>query len=308
MAVLLNAIIRTENGPVRRRPFGFRDWLRVVGRVAAGVSEKKMSLISAGVAFFAMLALFPAITAVISIFGYFADPVAVRDGLEIIRPILPDAVTGLVEGQIDTLLRAGGGTLGLASAVSLFVAIWSARAGITAMISGLEHIGGRPESRNLLWNLAVAYMLTLLLIIVTLVALSSVVIVPAIIAFFPPTGLNAVILGLVRWSVALLAVAVGIGALYRYGPATEGRRVPMLTLGSLVALLLWVATSAALSIYLGNFANYNEVYGSLGAVIALLMWFYLSAFVVLLGAELNARIEQYGLRMSQPVPGEAASE
>jgi len=282
-----------------RAYFGLRDWWKVLKGIFGGLGEKKVSLMAAGVAFFAMLALFPSITATISLFGYVADPVVVQDNLGMLQPIIPAEVYELITNQVVSLVSSERRALGLASILSLLLAIWSARAGITAMMAGLSVITRKPDRRNLLWNMLVAYGLTVLLILVTIIAIGSVVIIPVILGFFPLGGFSEVVIDILRWSVAIIAVATGIGALYRYGPSRRARRVPILTIGNVLATLLWVLVSVLFSIYLGNFHSYNEVYGSLGAVIALLMWFYLSAFVVLLGAEVNTVIEDHSARIAE---------
>ncbi len=306
---MLNADVRVNGHAVRRGPFSARDWFGVSRSVVRGAGDKRLSLIAAGIAFFAMLALFPAIAAVIAVFGYISDPTAIRETLTIAEPVLPAPVHALLSQQIEALLSAGRSTLGAASVAGVLLAIWSARAGVSAMIGGLGLIGHEKAPRNFFWGLLVAYLLTMMLIAVSLVALASVVVIPAILAFFPLGGWNGAVLDLLRWAIALASVAIGIGTLYRYGPAPSGDRAPVITYGNLLASLLWVAVSAAFSTYLSNFGSYNQIYGSLGAVIALLMWFYLSAFVVLLGAELNAVIEARGasaIRATDPetlVPG-----
>ena len=292
---MLNKNVTIATLVFHRDKFNLGDWRRILAQVAIGIGEKKLSLIAAGVAFFAMLALFPAITAVISIFGYVADPAVVQENMALVEPVVPQDVYALVNQQVTKLVTAESQALGLASILSLLLAIWSARAGITAMMAGLNLICREQDTRNFFWSLIVAYSLTVLLIGVTLIAIASVVIVPTILSFFPLGGIGAILIDVLRWALAVLAVVVGIGALYRYGPSRSTQRLPIITMGNVLASLAWIAVSVLFSIYLGNFANYNQVYGSLGAVIALLMWFYLSAFVVLLGAELNAEIEDHAI-------------
>ncbi len=290
-----NPTVSINNLVLNRDKFALRDWLRIAQRVVKGISEKNLSMMAAGIAFFAMLALFPGIAATVSLYGYFADPVVVKDNLAVISPILPEEVFTLVDARVTQLITAGRQTLGIASLVSVLLASWSARAGITAMISGLNAICREKDTRNFIWGMIVAYGLTLLLICVVLVALATVVVVPAVLAFVPIGEQKVLVIMGLRWAVALSAVMLGIGALYRFGPSRRTRRLPWITIGALVAAGLWIVVSLLFSLYLSNFSNYDEVYGSLGAVIALLMWFYLSAFVVLLGAELNAEIEAHAV-------------
>lgn len=294
---LLNPNVSVGTLVYRRDGFGFGDWFAIVGRVVVGVGTKRLSLMAAGVAFFAMLALFPAIAATISLFGYVSDPVVVQDNMQLIRPILPEQVFTLINQQVISVVSARRDALGLASVVSLLLATWSARAGVGAVIMGLNAIGHEVEERNFFLNLVVAYGLTLLLILVTLVAITAVVVLPTILAFFPLGWAGGTPIDILRWAVTLITVVMGIGALYRFGPSRRYRRMPYITLGNILASMLWILGSVLFSLYLSNFAHYNQLYGSLGAVIALLMWFYVSAFVVLLGAEVNAEIEAHAVTL-----------
>ena len=244
-----------------------------------------------------MLALFPALAAMIAIFGIFADPEAVRAQLDLIAVILPDQVSSMLGSELDTLLNARPQALGLTSAVSVLVTTVSARAGVNALMMGLNLIGHERDTRTMIWNLLVGYFLTIVLIFVSIIAVIAVVVIPTLVAFFPFGPLTSTVLQTVRWTIAIGAVAMGIGMLYRYGPSPRPRRMPLTTFGNLLASVMWVFASVAFSLYLSNFSNYSQVYGSLGAVIAMLMWLYVSAFVVLLGAELNAEIELRARRL-----------
>ncbi len=291
----LNSRVTINQLVLNRDKFAWNDWWKIWQRIGQGIGDKNLSMMAAGIAFFAMLALFPGITATISIYGYFANPIVVQENIGLLRPILPTEVFDLVNSRVTLLITAERQTLGVASIVSLLLATWSARAGITAMISGLNVICRESNTRNFVWNMMVAYALTLLLILVSLLTLATVVVIPTIMAFVPLGPGSTIAVGILRWGVALSSVTLGIGALYRFGPSRRTRRLPWITLGTLFAVSLWVIVSVLFSFYLSNFGNYNEVYGSLGAVVSLLMWFYLSAFVVLLGAELNAEIEEHAI-------------
>jgi membrane protein len=258
--------------------------------ILGAAGRHNLSLMAAGVAFFAMLALVPAITALISLYGAIADPAQIALHLDLLRPVLPDGAFAILESQTDRLLSARPGALGLASALSLMIAVWSSRAGVTALVSGLGVINGDASHRSLLGDLAVAHVLTLLLMGVGILSLSAVVVAPAAIAILPDRMTPGMTVQVTKWGIALVAVLVGIGALYRLGPARAEFRPAWISTGSVAATLMWVVVSVAFSAYVGNFASYNQVYGSLGAVVALLMWFYLSAFVILLGAEINAEL------------------
>ncbi|WP_081904536.1 YihY/virulence factor BrkB family protein [Palleronia rufa] len=269
---------------------GWRAWWGASKAVVMGLNDSNLGLISAGIAFYGMLAIFPTVAAIIAIWGFFADPGAVREQLETMRGLIPGDAYDIIDQQITSLITANSSTLGWATAISLSAALWSSRAGVAALIRGLNAIY-REKNRVGLRQITTAFGVTFLLIGVALVALLSVVILPIVLAVLPLGPITALLIASVRWVVALAVVIGGIGVLYRFGPNRRKARVPWLTPGALVAVVIWGVISYGFSYYLSNFGRYNEIYGALGAVIALLMWLYLSAFSVLLGAALNAELE-----------------
>lgn len=269
------------------------NW-RVWGSAAKGVfmelNDNNLGLISAGVAFYGMLAIFPAVAAVIAVWGFFADPVEVAQQLDLLRGFVPADAFAILDDQINTLINANSSTLGWATVLSVSFALWSSRAGVAALIRGLNAIY-REKNRLGLRHLLAAFGVTFLLIGVALVALACVVILPIVLAILPLGPVTSWLLASVRWVVALGVLIGALGVIYRYGPNRRQARPGWLTPGAVIAVLLWGAISWGFSYYLSNFGRYNEIYGALGAVIALLMWLYLSAFSVLLGASLNAELE-----------------
>ena len=249
-------------------------------------SGRNMGLIAAGVAFFAMFSLFPGLAALIAVFGLLADPVVVQEQAAALSELMPPDVWALLNGQLTSLLSARPETLGWASFLSLVIAFWSARAAVAALMQGLNEIAARP-ARGGIRQTMVALLLTAGLIGVAVVALLLVVVVPVVLAFLPLGPWAALAADLLRWGVAICVLMTALGLLYRFGPNLRGQRHPWITWGAVLAVSLWLAASWGFSFYLTNFGNYNEVYGSIGAVAALLMWFYISAYLVLLGAGLN---------------------
>ncbi len=286
----LNPTVCLNNLVLCRDTFTWGDWLSVLGLVGQGVGANNLSKQAAGIAFIAMQAQFPGIAATVSLYGYFANPADVLDNLGLLAPILPDEVHGLVDARVAFLITEGRQSLGLASIVNVALASWSARAGINALVSALNTICRERNTRNVIWGMIVSYSLTLLMIAVVLVTLSMLVVVPVVLAVAEAEPLS----DLLRWAIAVSAVTLGIGALYRFGPSRR-RPLPFFTIGTFLAATLWIGMSYGFSLYLGSFSNYGEVYGPLGAVITALMWFYLSAFVVLLGAEVNAEVETHAI-------------
>ncbi|WP_246082591.1 YihY/virulence factor BrkB family protein [Rubellimicrobium rubrum] len=259
-----------------------------------------LSLIAAGVGFFAMLALFPTLAAIVLLWSWVADPGQINALLEMAAEVVPPEVHSSILNQVAGIINAGSsGKIGTATVISLFVALWSARAGVSALIRGLNaayDIGHRQS----IWRRYMAdFGVTLALCGLTFVAIAAVVIAPILIAVLPLGPWVAGAAELTRWIVAIGVIMVTLGIVYRFGPNRRGHRPKWITPGAIVATILWMVVSVAFGVYLRNFAHYNEVYGSLGAAVALLMWFYLSAYVVLLGGCLNAAIEAGGAERLQ---------
>lgn len=260
---------------------------------AAGkqIGTNNLSLIAAGVAFYSMLSVFPALAALIAVLSLIADPVVVITQMEEYRGLMPDAVYDILNRQIVALVSASSGTLGWAGAVSLGVALWSARAGVGAMMHGLNVVYAR-EGRSSFKHYLRALLLTASLLGVGIVSVLTIVITPILLAFFPLGPLASFALELLRWMIAIVVIFGGIGLLYRFGPNRKGIKIGWLTPGAVMAGTSWAVMSIVFSYYVKHFGNYNEVYGSIGAVIAMLVWLWLSSFLVLLGAALNAEIEK----------------
>jgi len=267
------------------------NWARVALGVWRLSGRRNLGLVAAGVAFYGVLALFPALAALIALLGVLSDPTVVETQLALLDPLVPEQALALIEAQVGDLIEANNRTLGWATLISTGAALWSTRAGVGALLGGLNAVYGL-ETRGGLWQVVTALALTGALIVIALIALISIVVAPVLLALFPPGLFTRIGLDVVRWGLAVASVLAGLGLVYRYGPNRRGSPVAWLSPGSVFALVIWAAASLGFSIYLTNFGNYNEVYGSIGAVIALLMWVFISAYVLLLGAAVNAEIER----------------
>lgn len=274
----------------RRPRLGLRGiWAVLVGSITL-VGEKNISLVAAGVAFFLMLSLFPGIAALITLLGLISDPAVVVAQLEEMRPLMPNDVYEILNGQVVSLVTTSTDKLGWAGLLSVSLALWSTRAGVGAMISGLNSVYSERD-RNTAKHYFRALMLTLALIAVGVVAFLSLVVIPVVLAFFPLGIVGTLFVESLRWIVAIVVLLVGIGLLYRYGPNRRAARLQWLSIGAVVAVVFWAILSIGFSYYVANFGNYNQVYGSIGAVIAMLIWLWITSFLVLFGAALNAQIE-----------------
>ncbi len=276
--------------PMKISRLGFRGYWDVFKSSIVQIGDSNLALISAGVAFFSMLSLFPALAALIAIAGLVADPAEVVVQLEDLRELMPAGVFDIIHQQVVSLVSASSDTLGWAGVVSLLLALWSARAGVGAMITGLNSVYAQPN-RNTARHYIRALLLTVALVGVGIVAVISLVVIPVLLAFFPLGIIGTLLIDGLRWIVAVVVLFAGVGVLYRYGPNRKVARFRCVSGGAIVAVALWVVLSLAFSYYVTNFGNYNQVYGSIGAVVAMLIWLWITSFLVLYGASLNAQIE-----------------
>lgn len=257
--------------------------------VWTALDNRHLGLIAAGVAFYSMFAIFPGMAATIAIWGIFADPGVVEEFLGSIRDLLPDAAYTLIAGQLRSLVAAHSGGWHWATLVPLAIALYSVHSAVSALMSGLNAVQDRRH-RPGMWRLVATVGMTLALLVVILAALAMVVLVPVALSLVQPGPLTTTVLRFLPWIVLFLVVKVTLGLFYRWGVTREGRQHGWVSTGSMVAAALWAAVSFAFSLYLENFGSYNRIYGSIGAVIALMMWLYLSAYIVLFGAVLNAEL------------------
>lgn len=263
---------------------------RLARAVWYALDERNLGLIAAGVAFYSMFAIFPGMAATIAIWGSFSDPSVVQGYMAAVHGVIPDEAYRLLSDQLNSLVSSGSGTTwGWATLLPLAIALYSVHSAVLALISGLNAVQDRPHRAGLMrYGASVGLTLALLLLVFT--ALVLVVAVPVALSLLNPGPLKATILRFLPWVVLFLVVKTTLGLLYRWGATADGQRHGWVSMGSLVAALLWAAVSFAFSLYLENFGSYNRIYGSIGAVIALMMWLYLSTYIVLLGAVLNAEI------------------
>jgi membrane protein len=271
--------------------------LRRIWRLAIAVwyaiDERHLGVIAAGVAFYGMFAVFPGMAAMIAIWGFFSDPGVIPDYMSAIHGVMPEVAYDVLETQLVALLKADSHTLGWTTIVSLLVALYSIHAGVAALISALNAINGHRPHRGVR-RFAGSVSMTVATLGLAIIALATVVFVPVALNFLDFGRAGGLFLKILPWIVLILVLLAFLGMVYRWGPNRDGARFGWLTPGSLLAVALWAVASIAFSVYLGNFGSYNRIYGSIGAVIALLMWFYISAYIVLLGAVLNAEHARLG--------------
>jgi membrane protein len=266
-------------------------WKAILLRTYRQSGEDRLLAVAAGVVFLGLVALFPAITALVSLYGLFAKVSTVSQHLSHAADVLPAAAIDIIGEQIARLTAKGEAKLSLAFAFGLALALWSANAGMKAIIDALNVAYGEKERRGFLHLNALSLSFTVAAIAGVLVAMGAIVVVPLIFAMVGFATAGATFLSALRWPLLFVMVAGSLALLYRFGPSHARPQWRLLAVGSIAAALLWLAGSGLFSWYLANFAHYDATYGSLGAAIGLMMWMWISAIVVLLGAELNSEIE-----------------
>jgi membrane protein len=282
----------TDRGRHASRPSDIprSGWRDILLRVKSEIADDHVSISAAGVAFFGLLAIFPAIAALIGIAGLVLDPADIEAQLEQAAAVLPQDAARIVQDQARKVVQDTGGTT-FAVIAGLALALYSASSGMRTLMEGMNIAYDEEEKRGFVRLYATSLALTLVLIVGAVVALGAMLVLPAVLGSLGLGRVFEAVLTLGRWPVLALLMILGLAVIYRYGPSRENAQWRWITPGSVVATVLWVVASILFSIYVRNFGSYNETYGSLGGVIILLMWFWLSAFVVLLGAELNAEME-----------------
>ena len=257
-----------------------------------GILADRILYTSGGVAFFTLLAFFPAVATIVSLYGLVTDVSTIREHLTPLESILPDGAIKLIGDQMAHIA----GQRGTLSSVFFIVALWSANSGVAALFDAFNVIYKEKERRSLLRLYGTTFLFTFGWIAFMLAAIGAVIVVPLLLTFMGMSTPAERLLSIVRWPVLLIVVILGLAALYRYGPSRRSAKWRWVTWGSTVAAVLWILTSMLFSWYVASFESYNRLYGSLGAGIGFMVWIWLSVVVILIGAELNAEMEHQTAR------------
>ncbi len=266
-------------------------WRDILLRTRAGMNENNLSLVAAGVAFYLLLSIFPALAAMISIYGLIADPVEVERQMSSMMAIMPPQAADILLGQMRQLASQPSGGLSVGVAVGVLLALWSASKGVKALIQGLNIAYDEREKRGFIKLNAVALLLTVGGIVVGMLTLALVAVLPALLSILKLPDTLSALLSLSRWPILLVVLAVSLAVVYRYAPSRDQPQWRWASPGAAVAIGIWLLASIGFSVYVANFGSYSKTYGSVGAIVILMTWFYLSSYVVLAGAKLNAEME-----------------
>ena len=261
-----------------------------------------MTLMSAGVALTRSLALVPGLVALISIYGLLAEPSEVAEQVTSTLSAAPAEVRELVTAQLEAIVASAGGDAVVGAVIGIVLALWSASSGVGHVIEAINRAYDEKETRGFVRLKVISVAFTVGSVLFMVVAFAIVALLPALLAKAGLGASSRIVVGSLRWVLLLGGMTLGLGILYRYGPDRDDARWQWVSPGAVVAALMWVLGSMIFSVYTANFARYNETYGSLGAVVVLLLWLYLTALVVIIGAEINCELERQTARDSTVGP------
>ncbi|MCQ8242116.1 YihY/virulence factor BrkB family protein [Rhizosaccharibacter radicis] len=274
------------------RKLGRAGWWAAVKRAARGFGDDRIMAEAASVTYYTLLAVFPALASLISIYGLFTDPASLGDQLAQLGTVVPEGGMSIIGDQVKALTSSNHKALGFGAIVGLLVSLWSANAAMKSFFDALNVVYHEKEKRSFVRLNLLTLGFTVSGILFLILAMSGVVVVPVVLHVVGLDSLGARLVAVLRWPALLVAVALALSVLYRFGPSRRLARWQWVSWGGTAASLGWIAASVLFSFYVSNFGSYNKTYGSLGAVIGFMTWIWISAIVVLMGAELNAELER----------------
>jgi membrane protein len=265
-------------------------WKDVALRVKGELKEDQVSLMSAGVAFYLLLALFPALAALVSLYGLFADPDQVAQQVTDLTGALPEEAQSLITDQLESITGQSQG-LGITLAVSVAAALWAASSGVKHLIGAVNAAYDERETRKFLKLRGLSLVLTIGAVLFAAIAIGVIAVLPNLADRLPFGALGQTLVQVGSYVGLAIGFAVGLSVLYRYAPDRDAPRWQWVSWGAGIATAVWILGSIAFSVYVSNFASYGETYGSIGAVIVLMLWLVVTAFAIILGAEINSELE-----------------
>ncbi|KIN71482.1 YihY/virulence factor BrkB family protein [Sulfitobacter guttiformis] len=266
-------------------------WKDVAFRVKDQVAKDRVGLLAAGVAFYGILALFPAITAIIAISGILIEPSRIVAQLNSFSALMPEEVITIITKQATAVAGARQGGLGFTAILGLLIALYSASKGTASLMQGLNVAYDEEDSRGFFKRMLVTFALTLMLIAGLICGLTATLAVPVVLGFVDMGPVVAILINATLWIGLIALTIVGLSVLYRFAPSRETPEWKWTSVGAVVGCLVWIVASASFAFFVSKFSYYNQSFGALAGVVVLLMWFWISAYIILMGAELNAELE-----------------
>ncbi len=285
---------KATRGRTARKPEDIpaKGWWDIVWRVVKRLGTDNVTLVSGGLAMYALLSVFPGLAAAVSIYGMFATPGDVIKHMSAFSGVLPPEVWDIFQNQLQSITQHEQSTLSIAAFTGVLIAVWSARSAMSALMTATNVAYGEHEKRSFVRQVLTSLVLTLGAVVGFLAMLALGIVIPVALKIIGLSNPAQWAADLVQWVLLWAFAAVGLAFVYRYAPARQPARWRWVSWGSAIASTLWLSASALFAVYVRTFAHYGQTYGALGGVIALLMWFYVSSLIVVLGAEINAEMER----------------
>lgn len=279
---------RTAQTPTDLPPLGWKD---IVLRVKDEVTEDRIGLIAAGVAYYGFLAIFPAIAAIMAVSGLFFDPAEVTEHMQSLTAFVPQDIIDIITKQARAVTGSGSSGLGLTAVFGIAIALYSASKGMGSLMDGINVAYDETETRSFIKLKLVTLLLTLFLVVGLIISLTVTLALPAVLAFVDLGGWLELVALMTSFAIIAILTIIGLSVLYRYGPSRDAPEWSWVSVGGIAGCTLWIVGSAGFAFYVKNFGSYNESFGAVAGVVIMLTWLWLSAFIILLGAELNAEME-----------------
>jgi membrane protein len=281
------------------------DWRTVLKRAFAFMSTDRVTLTAAGVSYYTLLALFPALAALVSVYGLITNANSLSAHLDTLAGIVPESILGFISGELNRLIQNSPGRLGISAAVSLLVALWSANGGVKSMFWAMNMAYDTEEQRSFIKLNLITLAFTLAAMVVFVVVINALVVIPLLVGALELGALGSLLGTVIPGAIAFVMVYAAIAVVYRFGPSRPPAGWRWITPGAVAAAIVWLIASVGFSFYLSNFSNYDATYGTLGTAIGLLIWLYISAFIVIVGADVNAELEKQAMDGAKAAPGSA---
>jgi membrane protein len=277
----------------------WRGWKEVLSRTYDETLNDRLFYVAAGVAFFVLLAIFPAISALVSCYALIANPGTITDQISVLQEIIPRGTYGILTDQVQRIIQRSTGSLSLTFLLSLVFALWSANSGVKAIIDALNVVYEQTDQRSFIRLTIISLAMTIGGIAVLIVSAAAFIVFPLVMSSIGFGALTGTVTAVLRWPLLFFLIFATLVFLYRHGPYSAPARFAWISVGGVFATITWLGTSALLSWYLSNVSNYDVTYGSLGAVVGMMIWLWVTFVVVLVGAELNAELEHQTSEIQQ---------
>jgi membrane protein len=269
-----------------------RGWLQIVRRAWKEAKADQVPLLGAGVAFYAFMSIFPAMIALVLLYGLVADPAKIASQVKSFTGALPSDVQTLITNQLTTMASSKSHTLGISLVVAVLLALWSASSGVGNLMTAVNTAYDEEETRGFVKRKAIALLMTVGAIVFMIVVIGLVAVVPPLLTSHIDSSVLRMVLSVVRFVVLAGAVAAALAVVYRLSPSRDAPKMRWVSTGAIVATILWLVASIGFSLYVSHFGSYAKTYGALASVVVLLMWLWITSYAILLGAEINAEAEQ----------------